>query len=40
MAQELLSQETAEIPEDTETFHLALAVGLHDSAGFFMQYDF
>jgi hypothetical protein len=40
MAQELLAQETMDIPEDTETFHLALAVGLHDSAGFFMQYDF
>jgi hypothetical protein len=39
-AQEILDQETLDIPEDTETFHLALAVGLHDSAGFFMQYDF
>lgn len=38
-AQEILSQDTMEIPEDTETFHLALAVGLHDSAGFFIQYD-
>jgi hypothetical protein len=40
MAQEILEQETQETPEDAETFHLALAVGLHDSAGYFIQYDF
>jgi hypothetical protein len=39
-AQEVLDQEVMDIPDDAETFHLALAVGLHDSAGFFMQYDF
>lgn len=39
-AQEVLEYETMEIPQDIETFHLALAVGLHDSAGFFIQYDF
>jgi len=38
-AQEVLQQEVLDIPEDTETFHLALAVGLHDSSGFFIQYD-
>lgn len=38
-AQEVLGQEPLEIPEDLDTFHLALAVSLHDSAGFFMQYD-
>lgn len=38
-AQEILEQEVQELPEDLETFHLALAVGLHDSAGFFIQYD-
>jgi hypothetical protein len=40
VAQEVLSQEVPVIPDDAETFHLALAVGLHDSAGFFIQYDF
>lgn len=39
VAQEILGQEALDIPNDTETFHLALAVGLHDSAGFFIQYD-
>lgn len=39
-AQEILSQEALPIPEDAETFHLALAVGLHDSSGYFIQYDF
>lgn len=38
-AQEVLNQEALDVPQDAETFHLALAVGLHDSAGFFMQYD-
>lgn len=39
-AQEVLSQDALPIPDDAETFHLALAVGLHDNAGFFIQYDF
>lgn len=39
-AQEVLEQEVGGLPEDIDTFHLALAVGLHDSAGFFIQYDF
>jgi len=38
-AQNILEQEVNPIPEDAETFHLALAVGLHDSAGYFIQYD-
>jgi hypothetical protein len=38
-AQEVLSQELLDMPQDTETFHLALAIGLHDSSGFFIQYD-
>lgn len=38
-AQEILRQEALDVPEDAETFHLALAVGLHDSSGFFIQYD-
>jgi len=38
-AQEVLRQSILGIPDDTETFHLALAVGLHDSSGFFIQYD-
>ena len=40
IAQEVLGQEDLAVPEDTETFYLALAVGLHDNAGFFIQYDF
>lgn len=40
IAQEVLEQEDLAVPEDTETFYLALAVGLHDNAGFFIQYDF
>ena len=39
-AQEVLAQEVGNLPEDLETFHLALTVGLHDSAGFFIQYGF
>lgn len=39
-AQEVLAQEVGSLPDDLETFHLALTVGLHDSAGFFIQYDF
>ena len=39
-AQDILGQKVGDIPQDAETFHLALAVGLHDSAGFFIQYDF
>lgn len=39
-AQDVLSQKVGEIPTDVETFHLALAVGLHDASGFFIQYDF
>lgn len=39
-AQSVLEQDSGLIPEDAETFHLALAVGLHDAAGFFIQYDF
>lgn len=39
-AQEILQQSTGVIPEDAETFHLALSVGLHDTSGFFMQYGF
>lgn len=38
-AQQVLGQDCQELPEDAETFHLALAVGLHDSAGYFIQYD-
>lgn len=40
IAQEVLEQETLGLPDDCETFHLALAVGLHDSSGYFIQYDF
>ena len=39
IAQEVLEQETLGLPDDCETFHLALAVGLHDSSGYFIQYD-
>lgn len=38
-AQEILRQGALDIPEDAETFHIALAVGLHDSSGYFIQYD-
>jgi hypothetical protein len=38
-AQNILEQDVNPIPEDADTFHLALAVGLHDSAGYFIQYD-
>lgn len=38
-AAEVLSQEEIPIPDDAETFHLALAVGLSDSSGYFIQYD-
>lgn len=40
IAQDVLAQDVLSIPEDAETFHLALAVGLHDSSGYFLQYDF
>lgn len=40
VAQDILEQDVRELPDDLETFHLALTVGLHDSAGFFIQYDF
>lgn len=39
-AQEVLSEETGTIPDDIETFRLALSVGLHETAGYFLQYDF
>lgn len=39
-AQAVLEQDSGPTPDDPETFHLALAVGLHDAAGFFIQYDF
>lgn len=39
-AQDILRQKIGVIPDDTETFHLALSVGLHDTSGFYMQYDF
>ncbi len=38
-AQEVLSQEEQALPEDIQTFHLALAVGLHEQAGYFLQTD-
>ena len=39
-AQEILNMETSIIPEDIDTFHLAISVGLHETAGYFLQYDF
>lgn len=38
-AQDVLSQEEMAMPQDIDTFHLALAVGLHEQAGYFLQTD-
>lgn len=39
-AQLVLGDENGKLPDDVETFRLALSVGLHETAGYFLQYDF
>lgn len=38
-AQDVLAHEEEAMPQDIDSFHLALAVGLHEQAGYFLQTD-
>lgn len=37
--QKMLAIEKADEPEDLDGYHLALAIGLHEGSGYFIQYD-